>query len=181
MARKGLLFAAWAMAASASAVTVDVPKENRSRGEMPGMAAAGAMAELLVKAIDADDVKMAQGAFFPPEPFNVLKGIERPGEYFEQLRAWFEADVHRLHNRFKGAGSLTFESFKEGACRWKPVGSEANSLPYWSCSRNRILAHGAKAPAEIDVRTMINWGSSWYVTHLGPIPGVQAPKAQTHP
>lgn len=147
-----------------------VPPENLKKGTMPSDGPAEAMARRILEAIVADRPDDVQDAFFPADPFDALKAIARPREYHDQLVKWYTADIHREHARIKNLGPLTFDGFKVGSCKWKAVGTEANKIAYWSCYRNHFYAKGPKDRVTFDLRAMINWGTAWYVTHLGPIP-----------
>jgi hypothetical protein len=153
------------------------PPENAAKGTLPDLASAEAMAKRLLAAIVAGDADAAVAAFFPRAPFLALKAIKSPGDYHDQLVRWFRADVQREHERVKSLGPLVFDGLRKGGCVWKEKGSEANAIAYWSCYKSRFFARPATPPAgkapqrlEFQLRAMINWGSDWYVTHLGPIP-----------
>lgn len=135
------------------------------------MTSAEVGARRLTQAILADRPDDILDLFFPAAPFDALKAIAAPSSYHKQLVAWFVADVHKEHERLKGAVTLTYDGFERGSCKWKEVGSEANKIPYWSCYRNKFYAKTeAGKRVELELRAMINWGDSWYVTHLGKPP-----------
>jgi hypothetical protein len=153
------------------AAAIAIPAENQSKGEMPGVEPAVEMAKRLLAAVQADDPKAVADDFFPAEPFDALKAIAKPGDYYAQLRKWYEDDVHKEHARIKDLGPLTFDGFRAGGCKWKAKGTEANSIPYWSCYSNRYFAKTAAGKkVDFGLRAMINWGKTWYVTHLLPLP-----------
>lgn len=152
--------------------SVVIPEENQKKGELPSMASAEKMALLMVDAINQKKPQVAAPAFFPADPFSALKGIQDPDAYHKQLVRWFEQDLQRESIRYEKDIPLTYVGFQKGSCKWKEPGSEANSIAYWSCYRNQMKVKTSKgAEVVIKVRVMINWGSDWYVTHLGPIPG----------
>jgi hypothetical protein len=62
---------------------------------------------------------------------------------------------------------LKYVSFKRGGCKWKAIGTEYNKIAYWSCYRNRMIALADGKKIDLDLRTLINWGDKWYITHLG--------------
>jgi hypothetical protein len=112
--------------------------------------------------------------FFPADAFQKVKGIKDPDAYHKQLLKWFAADIRREHERLKAKGPWTMVSFKLGSCKWKEKGSEANALPYWSCFKSQLLLKNEKSETtRVELRTLINWGTQWYITHLGPIPSAQ--------
>ncbi len=152
--------------------SVVIPEENQKKGEIPSMAPAEKMGRLMVDAINQKKPQVAASAFFPADPFRNLKGIQDPDAYHKQLVSWFEQDLQREQIRYEKELPLTYLGFQKGSCKWKEPGSEANTIAYWSCYRNQMKVKTSKgAEVTIKVRVMINWGSEWYVTHLGPIPG----------
>lgn len=153
------------------AAGLQVPEENQKKGELPPPDTAVLMAKRILDAIQADDEKGVADDFFPAEPFDGLKAMPKPGDYYKQLVKWYEADLHKEHERVKGLGPLTFDTFRLGGCKWKEVNSEANKIPYWSCYGNRFSAKTAAGKkVDFGVRAMINWGKIWYVTHLLKVP-----------
>lgn len=148
----------------------DVPIENQIKGTLPPMDAADRMAQKILDGISKNDPDSIVDQFFPLAPFLQLKGIADPTTYHQQLIQWYVADIHREHLRLKDQMPLVFKSFKKGTCRWMAPKTEANRIPYWSCYRNQVIATGTKGEVVIPIKAMINWGTNWYVTHLGPIP-----------
>ena len=155
---------------AAATVTAPIPPENIGQPALPPTSGATVLAQRLVEAIAKDDPASVTDLFFPVEPFLVLKKIPRASDYHTKLVGWFVADIHREHNRIKQAATLLFRDWKPGHCVWKPIGSEYNQVAYWSCSKSRILADAGRQAVTIEVKTLINWGTDWFVTHLGPIP-----------
>ncbi|MDD5307826.1 MAG: hypothetical protein PHU25_10940 [Deltaproteobacteria bacterium] len=147
----------------------NVPAENTARGERPGAASAGTGARRLLDAIKADDPALAAGFFFPADAFDLVKDLPVPGRYHRKLMAWYGEDIHAAHALYRDVGSLAFDRFELGRCRWMEKGTEGNKLPYWSCSRNALFAKTGGKTRRFDVHVVINWGRDWYVTHLGPI------------
>ena len=162
------LFAPWAAAAEKPAV--EVPPENQEKGARPALGGAEAMARKILDAIVKDDPAAVADQFFPAAAFDVLKDMPKPRDYHGQLVKWYVADIHREHERLKGATKVEFDGFNAGRCVWKVIGSEGNKLPYWSCYRNEFHAKVDGQRLSIGLKAMINWGKVWYVTHLGPIP-----------
>jgi hypothetical protein len=135
------------------------------------MTSAEEAARRLLDAILADKPDAVLDLFFPEGPFDALKDIAAPSRYHKQLVAWFVADVHKEHAKLKEATKLAYDGFVPGSCKWKEVGTEANKIPYWSCYRNKFFGKTeAGKRVEFELRAMINWGQSWYVTHLGKPP-----------
>lgn len=150
---------------------VFIPDENAaSRTEPSARPPVGDATERAARLFDAilrDDPELARDFFFPLEAFLVLKGIADPGRYWNVLWSHYERDIHALHAEVP-AGS-TFDRFvlaRRGG--WVARREEANALPYWA-SRHSFIHY--RAPNEdrerrFEVRTLINWGPRWYITHL---------------
>ncbi len=151
--------------------SVTVPTENASQGIMPAMAGAETLSRQIIAILKDPTVKW-QDSFFPRDPFIALKDIPRQDRYFDQLLKWYEQDLERERKRIgqERLAALNFVSFKSGYCRWKKPGSEYNKIGYWACSRNVITAQSSEQKFEIKLQAMINWGTEWFPTHLGPIP-----------
>ncbi len=165
-----VLLVALVASASASAAEPDVvvPPENAAKGALPSLAGAEELAKRLLAAITADAPGDVEPLFFPRAPFLALKAIPKAGDYHAKLVAWFEDDLKLEHDRVKGLGPLEFDGFKAGGCKWKDAGTEYNKIAYWSCYRSRFFAKGGRTRLTFPLATVINWGPSWYVTHLRP-------------
>ena len=85
------------------------------------------------------------------------------------MTRWYEEDVHKERENLGRFDELTFERFQIGYCTWQEEQTEGNLLPYWSCRHNRIYARKDSRPVTIEIHAMINWGTNWYVVHLGPV------------
>ncbi|MBC7661017.1 MAG: hypothetical protein H7249_15070 [Chitinophagaceae bacterium] len=109
--------------------------------------------------------------FFPADAFDQVKGIKDPGAYHKQLLKWFASDLEREKTRLGKGAPWTVDTFKLGFCKWKEKGTEANALPYWSCYKSKLKLKNAKGENDtLDIRVLINWGTTWYITHLGALP-----------
>ncbi len=150
-------------------LAIDIPKENRNKLPLSTIEPFDARAKDIVAAIKKNRSDEVLVYFFPEKAFESLKDIKWPSVYYKKLIKWYKADISREQERFKGK-TLEFKTVKMGRCKWKEKGSEYNKIPYWSCYRNKILVSSEGKEATIDLGTVINWGTQWYVTHLGPIP-----------
>jgi hypothetical protein len=159
---------ALAIAAAAPPATPLVPIENAVRGTPPPAAGAERGARLLLESIKADDPSIAAGFFFPAAAFDLVKAMAVPGRYHRKLVAWYAEDIRAEHARFRDP-SWQLQAFALGRCRWQEIGTEGNALPYWSCRGSRVTARSGERTRSFDIHVLINWGASWYVTHLGPI------------
>ncbi|MBI5501703.1 MAG: hypothetical protein HY907_15775 [Deltaproteobacteria bacterium] len=149
--------------------TVAVPAENRERGTRPGPESAEALAHALLAAIAAGDPGMAVGTVFPLEAFEVLKDLPDPAAYRQRMVRWYEEDVQAERERIGEADDLTFDRLQFGYCTWQDEHTEGNLLPYWSCRHNKLYARADGRPVTIEIHALINWGTNWYIAHLGPV------------
>ena len=157
--------------AIACGAQTDVPTENTV---MPGRDAIhdfSDRAARLVAAIASNKPETVGDLFFPADAFAMLKDMMGAMDYYQKLVTWYNGDIAREHDKVKSRGALTFVSFHMGSCVWKKPGSEYNKIPYWSCRRSTITAKdGGGREVSVAIKTLINWGNEWYVTHMGPIP-----------
>lgn len=151
-----------------TAVTTDVPNENREKGTPPDNASAEILATKLLEAIRSGNPTVAAADFFPKEAFDLVKDSPNPGRYHSKLIKWYEEDILKEHARFKSQ-AWTFESIELGRCKWKDIGTEYNKVAYWSCTGNFVTARSGDQKRRFEIHVLINWGNRWYVTHLGPI------------
>ncbi len=145
-----------------------IPAENDPRAEpspRPTAGDAAQRAEQLFVAIRDNDPERARDFFFPREPFLVLKGIADPARYWGVLWGHYERDIHALHATVPA--HATFDRFvlsRRGA--FVRVREEANALPYWAARHNFVYYRVGEREERFEIRTLINWGPLWYVTHL---------------
>ncbi|MBZ0116748.1 MAG: hypothetical protein K8H88_07130 [Sandaracinaceae bacterium] len=147
-----------------------IPEENRAgRSDdpppRPELGDASERARVLLEAIVADDPARAQGFFFSREPFRVLKGIADPDRYWQVLWRHYEADIHALSAEVPS--DATFDRLvlnRRGG--WVRVREEANALPYWCSRHSQLYYRSGTREGHFEVRTLITWGTRWYVTHL---------------
>lgn len=146
-----------------------VPPENTEMGVPPDASSAEEGARLLFEAIKKDDPTLAADFFFPSAAFDLVKNMDDPSNLHRKLRAWYEEDIHAEHDRYFETSSMEFESFEMGGCTWKEPLTQGNKLPYWSCRNSRIIVSSGSKKFDYRIRALINWGTRWYVIHLGPI------------
>ena len=146
-----------------------IPDENDPRRASPPVRPQAGdtpdRAARLFAAIKADDPEAARDFFFPREPFRVLKGIADPDRYWNVLWRHYERDIHALHAELPE--DATFERFqmsRRGG--WVERRQEANALPYWACRHSWIYYRAGERERRFEIRTMINWGPRWFITHL---------------
>lgn len=120
-------------------------------------------------AIVKGDPALAEGVFFPREPFLKIKNMQDPGRYYDKLRARFDQDIRALHEATPDLDRATFERF-ELARRggYVRVREEGNRLPYWASRHSRLFYRVGKQLRSLDVRVVIAWQDVWYVIHLSP-------------
>lgn len=147
---------------------VEIPVENDQRAEhraRPPAGDAAERAEQLFGAIQADDPESARGFFFPQEPFRVLKGIADPDRYWNVLLRHYERDIHALHEEIPAEASFDrLVMTRRGG--WVEPRQEANALPYWASRHDWVYYRVGEVERRFEIRTLINWGPRWYVTHL---------------
>jgi len=117
----------------------------------------------------ADDSEPVLDLYFPLDTFVALKAVADPARYHRNLVRYFREDLHTEHERVAELGALELDRFQLGRCTWQAAWSEGNRIAYWSCRHNFLHAKAGTRAQRIEVRVMINWGTDWYVTHLGPI------------
>jgi hypothetical protein len=146
-----------------------IPAGNQEKGVPPDASTAREGARLLFEAIKQDDPSLAGEFFFPAAAFDLVKNMDDPSNYYRKLETWYAEDIHAEHGRYFGVSAMQFESFEMGGCTWKEPLTQGNRLPYWSCRNSRIIARSGKKKFDFRIKSLINWGSRWYVIHLGPI------------
>jgi hypothetical protein len=146
-----------------------IPPENREKGVPPEASTAEEGARLLFEAIKQDDPSLAAEFFFPAPAFDLVKNMDDPSNYHRKLEAWYAEDIHAEHGRYFGVHAMEFDSFEMGGCTWKEPLTQGNRLPYWSCRNSRIIVRSGTKKFDFRIKVLINWGSRWYVIHLGPI------------
>ena len=147
----------------------EIPPENDWRSGQtpprPPVGDAAERAEQLFLAIQRDEPELARGFFFPQEPFRVLKGIADPDRYWNVLYRHYEDDIHALHAELpEGATFDRFVMTRRGG--WVERRQEANAIPYWASRHDWIYYRVGEREARVEVRTLINWGPRWFITHL---------------
>lgn len=174
-ARAGLALAvALLAAASLSAqerAAIEIPPENDPRASepppRPPEGETARQAERLFEAIQRNDPEHARDFFFPREPFRVLKGIADPDRYWNVLWRHYERDIAALHETLPSLAEGRFSRFlmsRRGG--WVARRQEANALPYWACRHSFVYYRAGEREHRFEIRTLINWGPRWYVTHL---------------
>ncbi len=147
-----------------------IPVENQQQDQRASIQNFDDKARRLLVAIGEGRFESVRDLFFPEPAFLQLKAIAKPLDYYRQLTTWYQNDFKKEVERFKGRGPLQFKALRGGSCQWKAAQSEANKIPYWSCYKKKIDVQTVDNIETIEIRALINWGSEWYITHLGPIP-----------
>lgn len=127
--------------------------------------------ELLVRAIEADDAKLAHDAFFPVVAYEQVKDIAKPAlDHERRLLAAFARNVHEYHRELgKDASGLRFVRVEvpEDKVKWMKAGSEGNKLGYFRVLRSRlVVATASDREHSFEITSMISWRGEWYVVHL---------------
>jgi len=151
---------------------VPVPPENREpHPAKADTASLEAVAEkFAAQLLQPENAPVDDAFFFPKAAFIPLKAIPKPDVYFDQLLAEYRMQLGKMRQRLQQMPGLKFEGAKIGFCKWKAVGSEYNHIPYWSCYRSVLnFRTGDGKALAVGVRTWINWGRDWFITHLGTV------------
>jgi hypothetical protein len=125
-------------------------------------------AEALFRGLRDDDPAEAVQFFMPKDEFLLVKDIADPGAYWDELIAWFDDDVHRLHKELPDLAGASYSYFALGTTDvWTPIGKESNKQPYHSV-RNSILAWTGPdgATHTTPIRVIIDFEGGWWITHL---------------
>ncbi|MGZ3418627.1 MAG: hypothetical protein ACXWUG_10500 [Polyangiales bacterium] len=126
---------------------------------------------LLWRAIQVDDPKVAYPAFFPELAYAQVKAIPNPAaDYKARLIANFDRDVHWAHKQLgDGAGNAQLVGLEllEDKAKWMPPGGEGNKVGYYRALGSKLrYLDGGGAPHALDVTSLISWRGEWYVVHL---------------
>jgi hypothetical protein len=164
----------------------EIPAENHSQGKIPEWSSAETLAKNLVqlynqtaalkpsaepqtgKSKRRELTPESLALFFPRGPFIQLKALPDPGTYHDQLLQEFAHHLQAQQSSLQSFLPITYASLEKGSCKWKKPQSEYNHIAYWSCYRSRLKFTDAKGGShELPVKTLINWGTQWFITHLG--------------
>lgn len=148
-------------------VQIEVPKENLQAGTTPDAGSAEALAKSILQAVQSLDLNSYTELYFPEKEFLELKDVPAPKSYFDGLIKEYLQDLKKLNTLVQPLKDVKFKSFSRGYCKWKEIGSEYNKIAYWSCYKNKIIVSSTAGQYSLPIRTLINWGERWYVTHLG--------------
>jgi hypothetical protein len=127
--------------------------------------------QLLFRAIQIDDPKVAYPSFFPELAYAQVKAIPNPArDYKARLLANFDRDIHWAHKQLgEGAGNaqlVGLELFEDKA-KWMPPGGEGNKVGYFRALGSKLrYLDGGGAPHAIEVTSLISWRGEWYFVHL---------------
>ncbi len=128
-----------------------------------------ARAKKLFEAIQKDEPEIAMAMFFPREPFIGLKDVKDPSAYWDKLVKEYKAHIHSYHKKLgKKAAEAEFESFELNPKTQVYVApkKEFNKTGYNKVSKSKLRYRLKGKPRTLDIATMIDHESKWYVTHL---------------
>lgn len=151
---------------------IPIPEGNRANlvdaPRRPGAGDIDDKARTLFAAIVADDPSAAMGFFLSREAFRAVKGISDPDTLFDRIVRMYERDIHELHEQLgEEAASAEYVRFEFSRRRgWVGLREESNRLPYWAQRHNHIVYRVGDEERRFEVRTMIAWDESWFITHL---------------
>ena len=155
--------------------TTNVPEENRLQPPKPNLSQLSELAAKILNDLNSNQIPATSAAtccdaYFPHQEFLILKNLPNAKAYFNELTAHYKSDLSALTKVWPADETPEIKSFTPGYCKWKPAGSEYNHIPYWSCYKSTLALQwpkSSRATQTIKIRTIINWGKNWYVTHLG--------------
>jgi hypothetical protein len=128
-----------------------------------------ARAKKLFEAIQKDEPEIAMAMFFPREPFLALKEVKDPSAYWDKLVKEYKAHIHSYHKKLgKKAGEAEFEALELNTKTQVYVApkKEFNKTGYNKVTKSKIKYKLKGKSKTLDVATMIDHESKWYVTHL---------------
>jgi len=128
-----------------------------------------ARAKKLFEAIQKDEPEIAMAMFFPREPFVGLKDVKDPSAYWDKLVKEYKAHIHSYHKKLgKKAAEAEFESFELNPKTQVYVApkKEFNKTGYNKVTKSKLHYKVKGKSKTLDVATMIDHESKWYVTHL---------------
>lgn len=152
----------------ASFAREEVPQENQTQGKNPPLGLDAFVSKVCSELVTPSNNKI-ENLFFPRDPFIQLKDIPQSGKYFDKLVEEFRGDWQQARTTVNEASKgWQCGAVKKGYCKWKPVGSEYNKIPYWSCYRSNVTVTDNKGKKEtVPLKVIINWGRDWFITHMG--------------
>ena len=71
----------------------------------------------------------------------------------------------RCTRRFPPRPRLTGSSVRADAAGWSE-GKKRTLCPIWSCRHNWLYYRVGDEERRFKIRTLITWGTTWYITHL---------------
>ncbi|MEM9069595.1 MAG: hypothetical protein AAGE52_13870 [Myxococcota bacterium] len=148
------------------------PAHNDPRQETPpprpSAESAQERAEILFRAIVADDPEAGLPFFMAREVFRQIKGVADPDRFYDRMLRLFHRDVHALHAELgEDAERAEFVRLELSRRRgWVGLREESNRLPYWAQRHNWLYYRVGDEERRFKVRTMNSWDGEWYITHL---------------
>ena len=127
-----------------------------------------ARAKKLFEAIQKDEPEIAMAMFFPREPFLALKDVKDPSAYWDKLVKEYKAHIHSYHKKLgKKAAEAEFEALELNAKTQVYVApkKEFNKTGYNKVTKSKLKYKLKGKSKTLDVATMIDSESKWYVTH----------------
>lgn len=128
-----------------------------------------ARAKKLFEAIQKDEPEIAMAMFFPREPFLALKDVKDPSAYWDKLVKEYKAHIHSHHKKLgKKAAECEFEVLELNPKTQVYVApkKEFNKTGYNKVTKSKLKYKLKGKTKTLDVATMIDHDSKWYVTHL---------------
>ena len=128
-----------------------------------------ARAKKLFEAIQKDEPEIAMAMFFPREAFLTLKDVKDPSAYWDKLVKEYKAHIHSYHKKLgKKAAEAEFEALELNPKTQVYVApkKEFNKAGYNKVTKSKLKYKLKGKTKQLDLATMIDHDSKWYVTHL---------------
>lgn len=128
-----------------------------------------ARAKKLFEAIQKDEPEIAMAMFFPREAFLQLKDVKDPSAYWDKLVKEYKAHIHSYHKKLgKKAAEAEFEALELNPKTQVYVApkKEFNKTGYNKVTKSKLKYKLKGKTKQLDLATMIDHDSKWYVTHL---------------
>lgn len=126
-------------------------------------------AKKLFEAIQKDEPELAMALLYPRESYVALKDVKDPGAAWDKLQKAFKLAIHAYHKKLgKKAAEAEFEGLELNPKTQVYVApkKEANKTGYNKVTKSKLKYRVGGKSKTLDVATMIDNESKWYVTAL---------------
>ncbi len=130
----------------------------------------------LWKAIQGDNVALAESVFFPESAYVIMKTGQIPypqSDYQYRLIAFLKLDLATYHDALGSSPASVplVETIGQPAySTWILPNTCENNVGYWHLPGVRLVYRLNGQVRSFGVASLISWRGVWYVVHLGPNP-----------